>query len=89
MFFVTMTESGADKMFWNGSEWKFMKRSAKKYATRQLAEVASGRAAEHCGFAIVRVEEIKRKPRRCSAMDIAADACGLVKVKVNGKTFYE
>jgi hypothetical protein len=30
-----------------------------------------------------------KRVRRPSAMDIAADACGLVKVRVNGKTFYE
>ena len=30
-----------------------------------------------------------RPKRRRSAMDIAADACGLVKVRVNGKVFYE
>ena len=40
-------------------------------------------------FGNASIEPAKRKPRRRSAMDIAADACGLVKVKVNGKTFYE
>jgi hypothetical protein len=30
-----------------------------------------------------------RKPRRKSAMAQAAEACGLKRVRVNGKTFYE
>lgn len=33
----------------------------------------------------------KRKPRRRSAMDIAAEACGLIKVRgaVSGRVYYE
>lgn len=46
-------------------------------------------AVDHTETDITHEFTIPKRPRRRSAMDIAADACGLVKVRVGGKTFYE
>ena len=60
----------------------------KRFGSREAAISYANEIFARSGV-VVAVEAVK--PRRRSAMDIAAEACGLVKVRgaVSGKIYYE
>lgn len=63
------------------------------YVTCSCGKTGSGlvpRDARNDGCSEARMAYMRAKRRRApSAQSVAAEACGMVKVRVNGRTFYE